>query len=90
MGSTVKADAGTDLSESEAGRFVKCALDSRPMTRTTRSRIARGRPRGVLDLVLRAVLVVLTMSMASSGMLPAWAALAGVEGTHVCHCSAEQ
>lgn len=35
------------------------------------------------------MLVVLVCSVATGGMLPVWAELAGVEGPHVCHCSAD-
>lgn len=43
----------------------------------------------VVALLRRFVLVVLVMSLASGGVLPVWAQLAGIEGPHVCHCSTD-
>lgn len=40
--------------------------------------------------VLRAMVVALVVALASSGALPVWARLVGVEAPHVCHCSAER
>jgi hypothetical protein len=40
--------------------------------------------------LLRALVVALALPLASSGALPFWAQLAGVEGPHVCHCSLEK
>jgi len=39
--------------------------------------------------VLRAVVLLLAVSVGSAGALPVWAALVGVEAPHVCHCSTE-
>jgi hypothetical protein len=38
--------------------------------------------------LLRALIVVLALSLGSNGALPLWAQLAGIEGIHVCHCAA--
>jgi hypothetical protein len=40
--------------------------------------------------LIRALVVALALPLASSGALPFWAQLAGIEGPHVCHCSAEK
>ncbi len=40
--------------------------------------------------LLRALIFALVLPLASSGALPFWAQLAGVEGPHVCHCSLEK
>jgi len=41
--------------------------------------------------LIRVVLITLLMlSLGSSGALPVWAQLVGVEGPHVCHCSLEK
>jgi hypothetical protein len=41
-------------------------------------------------VVLRALVLALALPLMSSGALPFWAQLVGVEGPHVCHCSVEQ
>ncbi|HVJ89109.1 MAG TPA: hypothetical protein VM580_04840 [Labilithrix sp.] len=41
-------------------------------------------------LLLRALVFALTLPLASSGALPLWARLVGVEGPHVCRCSIEK
>lgn len=40
--------------------------------------------------ILRALVLVLALPIATAGALPCWALLAGVEGTHVCRCSIER
>lgn len=49
----------------------------------------RNRTRWAATL-LRALVLVLALPLASSGALPFWAQLAGVEGPHVCHCSIDK
>ena len=41
-------------------------------------------------VLLRVLVFALAVPLASSGALPFWAQLAGVEGPHVCHCSIEK
>ena len=41
-------------------------------------------------LLLRALVFALVLPLATSGALPLWAQLAGVEAPHVCHCSIEK
>jgi hypothetical protein len=45
--------------------------------------------RGVVAL-LYALVVMLVLPLATSGALPQWARLAGIEAPHVCHCSIEK
>jgi hypothetical protein len=40
--------------------------------------------------LLRTLVFTLFLPLASSGALPSWALLVGVEGAHVCHCAIEQ
>ena len=40
--------------------------------------------------LLRALVLALLLPLASSGALPVWARLVGVEAPHVCHCSLEK
>ena len=51
--------------------------------------MSRKKQRWVTSL-LRAIVLALLLPLASSGALPFWAQLAGVEGPHVCHCSIEK
>lgn len=41
-------------------------------------------------MLVRALVFALALPLATSGALPLWAQLAGVEGPHVCHCSVEK
>jgi len=41
-------------------------------------------------LLLRALVFALALPLATSGALPLWAQLAGIEAPHVCHCSIEK
>ncbi len=52
--------------------------------------MAPGRKRGWAAALLRALVVMLVLPLASSGALPLWARLAGIEAPHVCHCSIEK
>ena len=40
--------------------------------------------------MLRALIFAVSLPLASSGALPVWARLVGVEGPHVCHCSIDK
>ncbi|MBX3220134.1 MAG: hypothetical protein KF795_06405 [Labilithrix sp.] len=51
---------------------------------------ARRKDRRWAIALLRALVLALAVPVASSGALPLWAALAGVEAPHVCHCSIEK
>ncbi len=42
------------------------------------------------SLVRRLLVLVLSLSLATSGAMPLWALLAGIEAAHVCHCSLEK
>jgi hypothetical protein len=43
--------------------------------------------RGLFASLVRVLVFALFLPLTSSGALPFWAQLAGVEGPHVCHCS---
>jgi hypothetical protein len=51
---------------------------------------ARRKSKGWAFALLRALVFALVLPLASSGALPFWAQLAGVDGPHVCHCSLEK
>lgn len=55
----------------------------------TRSRHVRIGQRS-FALWLRVLVFALAVPLASSGALPVWALLAGIEAPHVCHCSIEK
>ena len=40
--------------------------------------------------MLRALIFALSLPLASSGALPVWARLVGVEGPHFCHCAIDK
>lgn len=48
--------------------------------------IGRTPRRRAAALLLRVLVLVLAFPLASSGALPLWAQLAGVEGPHICQC----
>ena len=52
--------------------------------------VARRKRASWAALLLRALVFALLLPLASSGALPVWAQLAGVEAPHVCHCSIEK
>lgn len=52
--------------------------------------MAPGRKRGWTTALLRVLVVMLVLPLATSGALPQWARLAGIEAPHVCHCSIEK
>ena len=41
-------------------------------------------------MLLRALVLALALPLVTSGALPLWAQLAGVEAPHVCHCSIDK
>jgi hypothetical protein len=52
--------------------------------------MAPGTRRGWALALLRGLVVMLALPLATSGALPLWARLAGIEAPHVCHCSIER
>lgn len=57
------------------------------------ARFRRPRPPHVLgscSVLVRLLVLVLSLSIATSGALPLWALLIGVEAAHVCRCSIEK
>lgn len=53
------------------------------------ARSRRSRRAWPVDL-LRGLVLALLLPLASMGSLPAWAAVIGVEGAHVCHCAIDR
>lgn len=50
----------------------------------------RAYERRAVALLLRALVLALALPLASSGALPLWAQLAGVEGPHICRCGIQK
>jgi hypothetical protein len=41
-------------------------------------------------VVARLIVIVLSLSLATSGALPLWALLVGIDAAHVCHCAIDK